>query len=404
MRPMYMSEKAYRVIESQARYKILRGGRGSGKSTAFAYGLLRLAKKYKLRVLCTREMQNSIRDSVHKLLSDSIVDLGFEDDFIIQKDVILSRMGSEFIFKGLKHNIKEIKSTQGIDICWVEEAEAVSDYSWTTLIPTIRKENSQIWVSFNPENERSPTYLRYVKNPPEDSLGAELNYTDNKYFPEVLRKEMEYDKRVDFDKYMHIWEGKCKYYSEDLIIKNFVVEEFETPIDAEFRFGADFGFSKDPSVLGRMFVTGNTLFIDYEAYGHGIEIEELPRFYDTIPDVRKWKITADSERPDTISYLNRQGFIIEGAEKGKGSVEDGIQFLRSFERIIIHPRCPKAVEDFGNYRWKRDKITNEILCIPAEGSDHWPDAARYALEAYMKHKVADVKWLGQEEDKMFEDD
>ncbi len=388
-----MPVKAQRVIKAKKRYKILRGGRGSAKSTAFADGILTRAKNSKIRVLCTREMQNSIKDSVHQLLSDRIVALGYEQDFIVEGKVIYCTNGSEIIFKGLKHNIKEIKSTEGIDICWVEEAEAVSEYSWTVLTPTIRKEGSEIWISFNPENEKSPTYVKFIKNPPDDCISEILNYDENKYFPEVLRREMEYDKRVDFDKYMHIWMGQVKFYAEDLIIKNVIVEEFETPKDAEFRIGMDFGFSKDPTALARMYVTGNTLFIDYEAYGHAIEIDHLPNFCNQIPEIEKWKITADSERPDTISYLNRNGFHIVGAKKGKGSVEDGIQFLRSFEKIIIHPRCPKTASDFGNYRWKRDKVTNEILAVPAEGSDHAPDAVRYALEEYMKAKQEDIKWL-----------
>ena len=399
-----MPEKAQTVVSAKKRYKVLRGGRGSGKSTSFADAMLVRARVEKTRVLCTREMQNSIRDSVHKLLCDRITELGFDDDYIIQKDLIYSRVGSEIIFKGLKHNIKEIKSTQGIDICWVEEAEAVSEYSWVTLIPTIRKEDSEIWVSFNPENDKSPTYLKFVVNPPDDCISAELNFWDNKYFPEVLRREMEYDKRVDHDKYLHIWEGKCKQYGQDLILKNYVVEDFETPEDAEFRFGSDFGFSVDPSVLLRSFIKGRTLFIDYEAYGHGIEIEELPAFYDTVPESRKWKITADSERPDTISFLSGKGFHIVGAKKGKGSVEDGIQFLRGFEKIIIHPRCKHTAKDFGNYRWKRDKITQEIIPIPAEGSAHAPDAERYALEDYIKNKELDIKWLEDPITETYDDD
>ncbi len=388
-----MNVKAQRVISARKRYKILYGGRGSSKSTAFADGLLVWAKRDKIRVLCTREMQNSIKDSVHQLLSDRITDLGYEDDFTIQDKVIYSRSGSEIIFKGLKHNIKEIKSTEGINICWVEEAEAVSEYSWTQLTPTIREPDSEIWVSFNPENEKSPTYLRFIKNPNDDSISEELNYVDNKYFPEVLRKEMEYDKRVDYDKYLHVWEGKCKHYGQDLIIKNFVVEEFETPADAEFRFGADWGFSNDPTVLGRMFIKDKTLFIDHEFYAVGVEISELEAAFDSVPESRKWKITGDSERPDTISFMQKKGFPIVGAKKGKGSVEDGIQFLRSFEKIVIHPRCPKAKDNFANYRFKRDKITNEILPIPAEGSDHWPDTARYALEDYTKSKNVGITWI-----------
>lgn len=373
---------------------MLYGGRGGGKSFAFADGLISKAVFEPLRILCTREMQNSIRDSVHRLLTDRIHALQLDAFFVIERESIRSRVGSEFIFKGLRHNISEIKSTEGIDICWVEEAEKVSKDSWDILIPTIRKKGSEIWVSFNPENEKSATYQKFVKNPPPDCLSAFINYTDNKFFPDVLRQELEYDKRVDFEKYRHVWGGEIKRYADSLIFLNkFRVEDFETPEGVTLLFGADFGFSQDPSVLGRMFIKDKKLFIDYEAYGHGVEIEELPAFYDSVPESRRWKIIADSERPDTISFLRQKGFIIEGAKKGKGSIEDGIQFLRAFEEIIIHPRCKHALDNFSNYKWKQDRITNEILPIPAEGSDHWPDAARYALEDYMKSRIPQVQWL-----------
>src|SRR3990167_9159740 len=188
---VYMPIKAQKVLMPQKRYKVLEGGRGSGKSTSIADALLLRAKKEKLRILCTREMQNSIRDSVHRLLIDRITYLGLDNDFIIKKEIIFSIAGSEFIFKGLRHNISEIKSTEGIDICWVEEAEKVTEYSWQTLVPTIRKENSEIWISFNPEDEKSATHQRFIANPHPDCLHEHLTFKDNKFFPTVLRKEME---------------------------------------------------------------------------------------------------------------------------------------------------------------------------------------------------------------------
>ena len=278
----------------------------------------------------------------------------------------------------------------------VEEAEKVSADSWDILIPTIRNEGSEIWVSFNPEDEKSSTYQRFVINPPPDCARAELNYLDNKYFPEVLRKEMEYCKRVDFDKYEHVWLGKCKRYSEALIIppRRLRIEDFETPAGVQFYFGMDFGFSNDPACVVRMFIKDNRLWIDEEAYGTGIEIEELEPFMDSVHEIRKWPVFADSQRPDTISFLARKGFDIKGAEKGKGSVEDGIQFLRGFEEIVIHSRCKGAIDNFTNYKWKTDRITGEVLPIPAEGSDHIPDACRYGLEKYIKRKVTIFDILG----------
>lgn len=388
-----LPRKCNEVLGKKSRYKVLRGGRGSAKSWSVARYLVIKGGFGRYRILCTREMQNSIKDSVYKLLVDQITELKVGKNFEIYKDSIRSVYGSEFLFKGLRHNIAEIKSTEGIDICWVEEADKVSEESWTILIPTIRKEESEIIVTFNPEDEKSSTYTRFIEkdgkpNQPDNCVSAEVNYEDNPWFPEVLRREMEYDKRVDFEKYEHVWRGKVKKYANALIFKGKIrIESFEAPEGTQLFFGADFGFSVDPSVLGRMFIQDRKLFIEYEAYGVGIEIEELPAFYDTVPGSRKWKIVADSQRPDTISYLAQRGFHIVGAEKGKGSVEDGIEFIRSFEEIIIHPRCRGAIDNFTNYKWKQDRITQEILPIPAAGSDHWPDTARYALESYIKRKA-----------------
>lgn len=385
---------ARRVLSQKSRYKSLDGGRGGGKSYAYANNAVIRACTEKLRILCTREMQNSIRDSVHRLISDRIQVLKLDEYFNVQRESITSSTGSEFIFKGLRHNISEIKSTEGIDICWVEEAEKVSEESWQILIPTIRKEDSEIWVSFNPEDEKSATHQRFIKNPPPDCLRATINYWDNKYFPSVLRKEMEHDKRVDYEKYLHVWEGQVKRYGDAVIFKNKVfVEDFETPDNTQFYFGADWGFSNDPTVLGRMWIKDNILFIDHEFYAVGVEINELERAFDTVPESRKWKITADSERPDTISFMRQRGFNIVGAIKGKGSVEDGVEFLRGFEKIVIHPRCRGAIDNFTNYKWKQDKVTREVLPIPADGSDHWPDSARYGLEGYIKAKEPMIRWL-----------
>ena len=386
-------EKVVPVLFGKGRLKVLHGGRGGAKSWAFARYLVIRAAREKLRILCAREIQNSIKDSVYRLLVDQIYALGLQAHFIIRADSIIGRhTGAEFIFKGLRQNISEVKSLEGIDICWVEEAEKVSLNSWDILTPTIRKENSEIIVSFNPEDENSATDQMFLgKNgPPPDTLIAELNYPDNPWFPEVLRKEMEYCRRVDPDKYNHVWLGKTKKYGEACIFASKVfVEAFDDPTeDQQMYYGMDFGFSAAPTSLHAYFIKDNKLYVWQEAYGHGVEITELPAFVRSVPGTDKWKIRADSERPDTISYLRNEGFDIQGAEKGKGSVEDGIQFIRSFEAIVIHPRCRGALDDYRNYRWKQDKSTNEVLPIPLDKSNHACDDGRYALEPYIKNKVS----------------
>lgn len=400
-----MSKKCQNVLGAIGkRYKLLYGGRGGQKSWATADYLIARACQEKLRILCTREMQNSIRDSVHRLLSDRIHALGLDAYFIIQKENIYSVTGSEFLFKGLRMNIQEIKSTEGIDICWVEEATKVSENSWEILIPTIRKEKSEIIVTFNPELESDPAYQRFVLNTPPDSVIEEVSYADNYYFPDVLRKEMEYCKKVDFDVYEHIWLGKLKGYSDALIFKNKVfIEDFDIPSGVQFYYGADFGYSVDAMWMGRMFIKDRCLYISDEVYGVGVEIGELHKYFEQVPDSHRWTICADSARPDTINFLSQsavgkdgieyKGFNISASEKGAGSVEDGIEFLRSFEKIIIRPKCRGAKDNFNNYRWKQDRITQEILPIPMDKNNHAPDGVRYALEKYIKAKDTTILWL-----------
>lgn len=377
----------FKPLFQPKRYKTFHGGRGGAKSWAAARALVIMAASKKLRILCTREVQNSIKDSVHKLLKDQIEMLGLNPWFRITNESITSASGSEFLFKGLRFDPLGIKSTEGVDICWVEEAQSVSSDSWAILIPTIRKEGSEIWVTFNPGKESDPTYQRFIVTPPDDSITVEVNYYDNPYLPETLRKEMEYCKRVDYEAYEHIWLGKPKSISDSVIFRNrYRVEAFPDDLwqqaDHLF-FVADFGFANDPSTLIRMFMIDTRLYIEYEAYGVGVELDEMPQFYDSIPEVRKWPVKGDNSRPETISYLARQGFSIDAAAKWKGSVEDGVTHLKGFEEIIIHERCKHTADEFRHYSYKVDKKTGDILPIIVDKFNHCIDAIRYGLDGYI---------------------
>lgn len=203
-----------------ARYKVAHGGRGSGKSWGVARALLILGAGKKLRILCCREIQNSIAESVHQLLADQIGDLGLAHFYDIGKKEILGKNGTQFFFAGLKHNIQSIKSKEGIDIVWIEEAQTVSKNSWATLTPTIRKDGSEIWVTFNPELDTDETYTRFVLNPPKNSLVRKVNWTENPWFPDVLREEMLELRDRDFDAYLNVWEGNCKAVVDGAIYAN----------------------------------------------------------------------------------------------------------------------------------------------------------------------------------------
>ncbi len=201
-----------RFLFHPKRYKIAYGGRGSGKSWGYARALLIQAATQKIRVLCTREVQKSIKDSVHKLLSDQIQALGLGQFFEVLETTIRGRNGSEFLFAGLStQTVESIKSYEGIDRCWVEEAQKVTKRSWTILIPTIRKDLSEIWVSFNPELDDDETYQRFVVNTPPSAHVVKVNYSDNPWFPSVLEDERAHAERtLPSDEYRNIWEGDCK--------------------------------------------------------------------------------------------------------------------------------------------------------------------------------------------------
>lgn len=381
---VYIAEK-FRPLISPARYKVFYGGRGSGKSWTFAQILLCLSLQRKLRILCAREFQISIADSVHRLLCDQISALGLDQFFTITKTQITSSAGSEFIFKGIRHNAQEIKSLEGVDICWVEEAQSVSGESWNLLIPTIRKEGSEIWISFNPGLPDDETYQRFVVSPPEHAVVVKVGWEDNPWFPDTLRQEMEYCRSIDTEAYAHIWGGEPRVISDAQVFKGrYEVAPFDTPDDARFFHGADWGFAQDPTALVRMFVQDDCLYIDAEAYGVGVELDELPTFFDSIATSRKWPIKADGARPETISHMCRKGFRVSAAKKWAGSVEDGVSLLKGFRRIYIHPRCKHTADEFRLYSYKVDKNNGDVLPILVDAHNHIIDAARYALDGYVK--------------------
>lgn len=203
---------------------------------------------------------------------------------------------------------------------------------------------------------------------------------DNPWFPEVLKAEMEYDRRRDADKYAHIWLGKYQQNSEARVFKNWKVEEFNSPAGTIKRLGADWGFAVDPSVLVDAHIEGRRLYIEHEAYMVGCEIDMLPDLFDQVPDARKWPITADSSRPETISYMKKHGFpLITAAIKGAKSVEEGIEFLKSFD-IVVHPRCVHTIDELTIYSYKTDPLTGTVTPILLDKDNHVIDAIRYACE------------------------
>lgn len=376
----------FKPLLSYARYKCAWGGRGSGKSHAFAEALIEQCLLEKTDAVCIREIQKSLNQSVKKLLELKIEALGVGHLFEIQESQIKCCNGGRIIFIGMQnHTADSVKSLEGYDIAWVEEAQSLSQRSLDLLRPTIRKPGSELWFTMNPNQATDPVdVLLRGDNPPPDAIVVEANYRDNPWLPDVLRAELEYDQKRDPDKFAHVWLGKYQRNSEARVFRNWTIEEFDSPPGATYRMGADWGFSVDPSVLVRCRLEGRRLYIDYEAYMVGCEIDMLPDLFDRVPDSRKWFITADSARPETISYMQKHGYPkINAAIKGAKSIEDGIEFLKSFD-IVVHPRCVHTIDELTLYSFKTDSLTGAILPILSDKKNHVIDALRYACEAVRK--------------------
>jgi phage terminase large subunit len=367
-----------------ARYKGAFGGRGSGKSHLFAEMVIEAhILDQDSNTVCIREIQQTLKYSSKKLLEQKIIDLGVGHYFDVQDTAIKSRNGKGIIiFTGMMdHTAESIKSLEGFDRAWVEEAQSLSQRSIDLLRPTIRRENSEIWFTWNPRFDTDPVdvLLRGSELPP-GSVVVGVNYSDNPWFPDVLRTEMEYDRERDLDKYGHVWLGGYVKNSEARVFHNWKVEEFEAPKDVMFRFGADWGFSVDPTTLIRCYTIGRNLYVDYEAYMIGCEILDTPDLFMTVPESENWPIIADSARPETISHMRKNGFPkIMKAVKGARSVEGGIEWLKSFN-IIVHPRCIHLIDELVTYSFKVDKNTQKVLPVLEDKKNHIIDALRYASE------------------------
>lgn len=379
-------------------------------------------------ILGAREFMNTLSDSSMEEIKQAIRATPFLNDYydIGEQYIRTKNKRVSYGFCGLRHNLDSIKSKARILLCWVDEAETVSEIAWRKLLPTVREDGSEVWVTWNPEREDSATSKRFRHEEMFDEitgeligLGVEMNYSDNPWFPQVLELERRRDQATQDDAtYRWIWEGDYLELSEAQIFRDkYKVDAFHDDLwkqaDRLF-FGADFGFANDPSTLIRSFILDNTLYIEYEAFGYHVEIDDLWKMYagkagateeqlakwtseddakyPGIPGARDWPIKADCSRPETISYLRRQGFNIDGAEKWQGSVEDGIAHIKGFDKVVIHPRCKKTLEEFRKYSYKKDRLTDEVLPIIVDKWNHGIDALRYSLDGYIMARGGTGVW------------
>lgn len=388
--------KIYKFLFEPKRYKAMYGGRGSGKSHSVARALLIMGMQRPIRVVCAREIQKSIKDSVHKLLSDIIAEHDFRSFYTVQESVIKGINGTEFVFRGLKHNTRDLKSLEGADICWIEEAENVSDNSYEILIPTIRKEGSEIWATFNVKNITDPTYRRFVTEKDEDTVSIKVSWRDNPFFPDVLCKEKDKLQRADYEAYLHIWEGEPDTRRSGAVYAKQIAKAREekrvtsVPYDPGYEvFTAwDLGFGDSTAIWWLQFVGRELRWLEaYENSGEQLDhyasiIKGKP--YNYSMHFLPHDGAAGNIRGDSVSNQLSQMGVQNTVLQRESDINIGIELLRQTiaYSVFDDKKCSDglhALESYG-YEWDEDRAM--FKSKPRhDWSSHYADAARYGAIA-----------------------
>ena len=381
------------ILFDSARYKVLYGGRGGAKSWGIARALLIIGARKTTRILCAREFQTSIRDSVHKLLSDQIVTMGLIEFYEITQNSIRGKNGTEFSFVGLKNNVANIKSYEGCDICWVEEAQTTSKLSWNVLIPTIRKEGSEIWISFNPELETDETFQRFIVNQPENCIVQRINWSDNPWFPETLRLEKDALFVRDREAYNTVWEGVCRQTVDGAIFaKEMQQAEFENritrvPYDATKPVLAvfDIGWADATAVWFVQFIGMETRLIRYYETTQTTMSQILAKMqtfgyvYDTLylpHDAQNKTLAANGRSIEDI--VRAAGFNVRIIDRVP--ITDSINAARTIFSKCYFDRenCHEGLQCLRHYRYDVNPETGAFSQKPLHDNySHGADAFRY---------------------------
>jgi phage terminase large subunit len=376
-----------------SRYKVLWGGRGGAKSWGIARALLILGAKSQLRILCAREFQTSIKDSVHKLLSDQVLELGLTDFYDVIDRTIRGKNGTEFNFVGLKNNVANVKSYEGVDICWVEEAQTVSARSWDVLVPTIRKEGSEIWISFNPELESDATYQRFILHSPENAIVQKINWSDNPWFPETLNRERMTLKNRDPEAYNTVWEGLCRQTVDGAVfareMQTAELEERITkvrydptkPVVAVF----DLGWADSTSIWFVQFIAQEIRLIRYiednqQTISHYLAtMQTFGYVYDTLwlpHDAQNKTIGSNGRSIEEI--VRAAGFKTKIIPRT--AIANSINAARTIFRNCYFDRdnCYDGLQCLRHYKYEVDPNTKQFSKNPLHDQySHGADAFRY---------------------------
>ena len=394
-----------------ARYKVARGGRGSGKSWGFARAILLRCAQKQTRVLCTREIQKSIQQSVHQLLVDQIEALGLQPHFDVLQTEIRCKNGSAIYFSGLSDvTATALKSFEGVDIAWCEEAQAISAKSWKTLIPTIRKEGSEIWVTYNPELESDPTHEMFVLNPPPDCVSVLMNYSDNPYFPAVLESERSHaEKTMRPEDYRHTWEGECKPAVEGAIYFDAMSASItagrirEVPHDASLKTHVvfDLGMADSMTLILVQKVASEIRIIhyiegtqrilaDYSAELKSLRLDDQPMNWGTLYLPHDGFHVKHQTGKDDAQILGGMGWTVQPVPNV--AVNSGIDRAREvFPRVYFNKdRTTRLVECLKRYRWNISAKTGEAIRPLHDEFSHGADAFRYL--ALVSDQLSNDEW------------
>jgi phage terminase large subunit len=380
-----------KALFEPARYKVLYGGRGSSKSWSVARALLILGAKQPTRVLCARETQKSIQESVHRLLKDQIELMGLQSFYEVQETRIIGKNGTDFAFAGIRQQgVTNLKSFEGVDICWVEEAQVVTRKSWDVLIPTIRKPGSEIWITFNPELDTDETYERFVLTPPDGAVVLEVNYSDNPWFPEELDKERQAWKKRDPIGYETVWEGKCRpavegaIYAKEIDALQRDKRLRNVPYDPLLKVHTvwDLGWNDAMSIIFVQRQASEVRVIDYIEDTH----RTLDSYVAEIKD-RRWNWGTDWLPHDGRSKNIQTGKSAEEILRALGrtvqitpnlDIESGIKAARMmFPRCYIDEKCKPLINALKRYKRQVNQITNEPGAPLHDENSHGSDAFRY---------------------------
>ncbi len=380
-------EEFERLFDTDWREAAIWGGRSSLKSHTVARYLLIRARMNKTRILCAREYQNSIAESSHQLLTDLISLYDLRDFKVTDKMIVNTETGSEFIFKGLHHNEQSIKSIEGVHICWVEEAQTITQNSIEVLTPTIREPGSQIIWTYNRLMEEDPVHRRLVIEGRPQTLKINVNYDiaiKYGWMAEVLIAEMEDDKKFRPGLYKHKWLGEPSSV-EGRIYRDWLMIDVIPHEARRVGRGLDFGYSVDPAAVVDVYEYNGGYILDEIVYRKGMTNSELANV------LREGNIltVADSAEPKSIDELKSYGITIVPAEKGKDSVLHGIQLMQG-QKISVTAHSQNLWKEYNMYMWDRDK-DGVWLSRPENGADHLLDSARYYLQRHLKKNVNDTK-------------